>query len=96
MSKTYQKKTRAGQPATPRLRLPCPEQVIVSMAQITESGEGGPAGLRAGTSLQMTAAMSGEDRRGCAGRTASTAPIAPGTGTAPRPGRSPWTGTGCQ
>ena len=31
------------------------------MAQITESGQGGPAGLAAGTGLQMTAAMSEED-----------------------------------
>jgi hypothetical protein len=62
VSKTYQKKTRAGQPATPPGRgRPCPERVIVPMAQITESGQGGPAGLAAGTGLQMTAAMSEED-----------------------------------
>ena len=64
------------------------EQVIVSMAEIAGAAKEGLLALAVSTGLQVMTAMFDED----AGRVAGTTRIAPGTGTAPRPGRSPWAG----
>jgi putative transposase len=62
VSKTYQKKSRAGQPATPAgAEVSVPEQVIVSMAEIAESAKEGLLALAVGTGLQVMAAMFDED-----------------------------------
>jgi putative transposase len=62
VSKTYQKRGRGGQPASPvPSGITVPEQVVVSMAEIAESAREGLLALAVSTGLQVMTAMFAED-----------------------------------
>src|SRR5260370_27660736 len=61
VSNTYQKRARPAQPDWQPGEIAVPEKVIVSMAEIAESAKEGLLAVAVGTSLQVMAAMFGED-----------------------------------
>ena len=92
MSNTYQKNRRRAQPDPGAGEVAVPEQVIVSMAEIAGAAREGLLALAVSTGLQVMTAMFEEDVTRLCGPDGGTTRTAPGTGTAARPGRSPWAG----
>jgi putative transposase len=89
VSNTYQKNRRRAQPDPVAGEVAVPDQVIVSMAEIAGAAREGLLALAVSTGLQVMTAMFAEDVTRLCGPDGKHDP---GTGTAARPGRSPWAG----